>query len=217
MLLRLFGIFFCWHQSSQFFRVFLLPIFQNRSFFGPQGTWAPERWITSRTPYRIGYLHSMKVLSFCFLLSFWTFGQIFSSVLLLPYRSSWFFLDHGSLLRISMFPCFQFCEETEFCPHTRDSNPWKLEQKIYALPTELAGSKRSLSQCFLLSLRTVSQVFLGSSTSAAHRDSFLITVVYSEFLCFLAFSSVKKGSFGHTQETQTLESWNKISTLYRLS
>ena len=51
----------------------------------------------------------------------------------------------------------------------------------------------------------------------AHRDSFLITVVYSEFLCFLAFSSVRKGSFGHTQETQTLENWNKISTLYRLS
>ena len=51
----------------------------------------------------------------------------------------------------------------------------------------------------------------------AHRDSFLITVVYSEFPCFLAFSSVKKGSFGHTQVTQTLESWNEISTLYRLS
>ena len=47
-------------------------------------------------------------------------------------------------------------------------------------------------------------------------DSFLIAVVYSDFLCFLAFSSVKKGS-DHTQETQTLENWNKISTLYRLS
>ena len=135
MLLRLFVIFSGLHQPSQFFRVFLLPIFQNRSFFGPQGTWAPERCIRSRTPYRIGYLHSMKVLSFCFLLSFWTFGQFF---------------------------------------------------RVF---------------CFYLT---------------AHGDSSLITVVYSEFLCFLAFSSVRKRSFVHTQETQTLENWNKRSTLYRL-
>ena len=101
--------------------------FKNRSFFAPQGNWAPERWIKSRTLYWIGYLDSMNVLSFCFVLSFWTFGQIFSSVLLLSYRSSWFFLDHGSLLRICMFPCFQFCEKRELWPHTRDSNPWKLE------------------------------------------------------------------------------------------
>ena len=109
------------------FSCFPASYFSKTGFFRPQGNWAPERWIKSRTLYRIGYLDSMKVLSFCFLLSFWTFGQIFSSVLLFPYRSSWFFLDHGSLLRISMFPCFQFCEKREFWPHTRDSNPWKLE------------------------------------------------------------------------------------------
>ena len=125
--------------------------FKNRSFFAPQGTWAPERWIKSRTLYRIGYLDSMKVLSFCFLLSFWTLGQIFSSVLLLPYRSSWFFLDHGSLLRISMFPCFQFSEKREFWPHTRDSNPWALEQNIYVLPTELSGLEQTHVTLFSVS------------------------------------------------------------------
>ena len=241
----------------------------------------------------------MKVLSFCFLLSFWTFGQIFSSLLHFPYRSSWFFLDHGSLLRISMFPCFQFCEKREFRPHTSDSNPWKLEWNIYALATELAGLEQTHVTLFSVSnLNCIASFFdshafaalrdsfwvalvisdfscvpasffsktgvfsphkgveplsVGSKAErstelaiwtrwkfcpfvfcchfersakffrvfcfslTAHRDSFLITVVYSEFPCFLAFSSVKKGSFGHTQVTQTLENWNEISTLCRLS
>ena len=127
MLLRLFVIFLGRISHLRFFVFSCFLFFKNRSFFAPQGNWAPERWMKSRTLYWIGYLDSMKVLSFCFLLSFWTFGQIFSSVLLFPYRSSWFFLDHGSLLRLSMFPCFQFCEKREFWPHTRESNPWKLE------------------------------------------------------------------------------------------
>ena len=127
MLLRLSVIFLGRISHLRFFVFSCFPFFKNRSFFAPQGTSAPKRWIKSRTLYRIGYLDSMKVLSFCFLLSFWTFGEIFSSVLLLPYRSSWFFLDHGSLRWISMFPCFQFCEKRELWPHTRDSNPWKLE------------------------------------------------------------------------------------------
>ena len=70
------------------FSCFPASYFSKTGIFRPQGNWAPERWIKSRTLYWIGYLDSMKALSFCFLLSFWTFSQIFSSVLLFPYRSS---------------------------------------------------------------------------------------------------------------------------------
>ena len=137
----------------------------------------------------------MKVLSFCFLLSFWTFGQIFSSVLPLPYRSSWFFLDHGSLLRISMFPCFQFCEKREFWPHTRDSKPWKLEQNIYALPTELAGLEQTHVTLFFVSNLNCIASFFDSYAFAALRDSFCVTLLVSEFLCFAASSFLKKVYF----------------------
>ena len=128
----------------------------------------------------------MKVLSFCFLLSFWTFGQIFSSVLLLPYRSSWFFLDHGSPLRISMFPCFQFCEKTEFRPHTSDSNPWKLEWNIYALPTELEGLEQTHVTLFSVSNLNCIASFFDSYAFAALRDFFWVGLVISDFSCFPA-------------------------------
>ena len=149
----------------------------------------------SRTLYWIGYLDSMKVLYFCFLLSFWTFGQIFPSVLLFPYRSSWFFLDHGSLLRISMFPCFQFCEKKEFRPHTSDSNPWKLEWNIYALTTEIAGLEQTHVTLFSVSNLNCIASFFDSYAFAALRDFFCVTLVVSDILGFAASSFLKKVYF----------------------
>ena len=124
MLLRLFVIFLGRISHLRFFVFSCFLFFKNRSFFAPQGTWAPERWIKSRTLYE---------------LAIWT---------------RW-----------------KFCPFVSCCHFERSAKFFRVF-------------------CFYLT---------------AHRDSFLITVVYSEFPCFLAFSSQKKGSFGHTQETQTRE------------
>ena len=126
-LLRLFVILSGWHQSSQIFRVFLLPIFQKQEFFRPTrdlSPWALDQKSNALPNWLSGPDESFVLLFLAVILNV---RPNFSSVLLLPYRSWWFFLDHGSLLRISMFPCFQFCEKREFWPHTRDSNPWSLE------------------------------------------------------------------------------------------
>ena len=124
-------------------------------------------------------------------------------------------------LVISDFSCFpaSFFQKQEFFRPTRDLSPWALDQKSNVLPNWLAGLDESFFLLFLAVILNVRPIFFRVFCFylTAHRDSFLITVVYSEFLCFLAFSSVKKGSFRHTQETQTLENCNKISTLDRPS
>ena len=117
----------------------------------------------------------------------------------------------------SCFPASYFSKTGVFSPH-KGIEPLGVGSKVER-STELAIWTRWMFCPFVFCCHfersaKFFRVFCFSLT--AHRDSFLITVVYSEFPCFLAFSSVKKRSFGHTQVTQTLENWNEISTLCRL-
>ena len=156
-------------------------------------------------------------MSHCLLFLIWTVSQVFSTPKLLRL----FIILSGShysseVSRFFLLPIFQKPEF--FSPH-KGLEPLSVGSKIER-STELAILTRwkfctFVSCCHFERSAKFFRVFCFSLT--AHRDSFLITVVYSEFPCFLAFSSVEKGSFGHTQVTQTLESWNEISTLYRLS
>ena len=155
-------------------------------------------------------------MSPCFLFLIWTVSRNFSTPMLL--RLFVIFLGRIGHLRFFVFSCFLFFKNRSFFAH-KGIEPLSVGSKVER-STELAIWTRwkfcpFVFCCHFERSAKFFRVFCFSLT--AHRDSFLITVVYSDFLCFLAFSSVKKGSFDHTQETQTLEIWNKISTLYRLS
>ena len=99
-----------------------------------------------------------------------------------------------------MFSCLQFCEEREFWPDTRDSNPWKLEWNIYALPTELAGLEQTRVTLFSVSNLTCIASFFDSYAFAALRDFFCVTVVISYFSCFPASYFSKQEFFRPTRD-----------------
>ena len=122
-------------------------------------------------------------------------------------------------LVVSEFLCFaasSFLKEAYFSPH-KGLEPLAVGLKVQRSTDWASGARKEARHIVSCCPCEQSPKFLESFTSAANRDFVLITVVYSEFLCFLAFSSVKKENFGHIQETQTLENWNKISMFYRLS
>ena len=155
-------------------------------------------------------------MSLCFLFLIWTVSRNFSTPMLL--RLFVIFLGRISHLRFFVFSCFLFFKNRSFFAPQGNWAPGvgsKVERS-----TELAIWTRWKFCPFVFCChfeRSAKFFRVFSFYLTAHPDSFLITVVYSEFPCFLAFSSVKNGSFDQTQETQTFENWNKISTLYRLS
>ena len=131
-------------------------------------------------------------MSPCLLFLIWTVSQVFR--LLCFCGSSWFFLGRISRLRFFVFSCFLvFKNQSFFAP--QGIEPLSVGSKVER-STEFAIWTRwkFCHFCFLLSFWTFGQIFSSVFFSlSAHRDFFLITVVYSEFPCFLAFSSVKKG------------------------
>ena len=156
-------------------------------------------------------------MSPCFLFLIWTVSQVFfDSYAFASIRDS--FSVALVISDFSYFPASYFSKTGVFSPH-KGLEPLSVGSKVERA-SELGSGTRwkfcpFVSCCHFDFSAKFFRVFCFYLT--AHRDCFLIAVVYSEFLCFLAFSSVKKRSFGHTQETQTLENWNKVSTLHRLS
>ena len=112
-------------------------------------------------------------------------------------------------LFISDFSCFPapyFSKTGVFSPH-KGLEPLSVESKVER-STELASRTRwkfcpFVSFCHFDFSAKFFRVFCFYLT--AHRDCFLITVVYSEFLCFLAFSFVKKGVLGTHKRLEPLK------------
>ena len=240
LLLRLFVIFLGRISHLRFFVFSCFLFFKNRSFFAPQGNWAPgvgskvERSTEAGSNRRMSLGLDGKFCPFVFCCHFErSVSWIFSSVFLLkeacPYslRSSWFFLDHGSLLRkiyalpTSMFPCFQFCEKWEFWPDTRDFCvlPLKIGIKyLKALPTELAGLEQTHVTLFSVSnLKCILRNFSTPMLLLLEQTSwfFWVALVWSEiFRVFLVFLFFKNRSFFTPQGNWAPERWIKSRTLY---
>ena len=132
-------------------------------------------------------------MSPCFLFLIWTVSQVFfdSHAFAALRDSFWVALVISDF---SCFPASYFSKTWVFSPH-KGLEPLIVGSKVER-STELASGTRwkfcpFVSCCHFERSAKFFRVFCFYLT--AHRDSFLITVVYSEFLCFLAFSSVKKG------------------------
>ena len=88
---------------------------------------------------------------------------------------------------------------------TGDSNPWPLDPKSNALPTELAVlGYLHVTLSHVVNLNVLS-IFFDSYNFSAHRNSFLMTLVYSPFSCFPASSSLEKES---SRPTRDSNSWS---------
>ena len=94
----------------------------------------------------------------------------------------------------SCFPASYFSKTGVFSPH-KGLEPLSVWSKVERAPELASGTRWKfcpfVSFCHFDFSAKFFRVFCFYLT--AHRDCFLITVVYSEFLCFLAFSFVKKG------------------------
>ena len=142
-------------------------------------------------------------MSPCFLFLVWTVSQVFSTPILLRLFVILSESHYSSqIFRVFLLPIFH---KQEFFPPTRDLNPWPLDYKSNALPTELAGLEKRLVTLFPAVLANSLPSFLESFTSAANRDSVLFTLVNSYFLCYLAFNSVKRGFLGTHKRLEPLK------------
>ena len=113
--LRLFVVLSGSHWSTQSFYIFWLPVLWKPYVLPHKGLELLTVGLkVQRSPdwasgARTEACHSVSCCPF-------EHSPMFYGVLYFQ-RYSWFCFFHVSLLRVSMFSCFQFCEEGEFSPH----------------------------------------------------------------------------------------------------
>ena len=168
--------------------------------FVPHWTRNLSHWIKSPMLYRLSYRGSKKCFSPCFLLLIWmfslvffysfTFGALHDIFITLVYSEVVYFTV-SSLWKQSFLPRKGLAPLAAGLKDQRSSDP--------------SGGART-EACLIVPCCWLerSHVFLVSYTFAAHLDSFFITLVYSEFLCFPASSCVIKESF---RPTSYLKPW----------
>ena len=216
-----------WRLSTHSFHVFLLLVLWKGRVLDPQGTRTLCRWNQKSNALRISLLMTFDWVSGSGREECTLFPVVNLNVLSIFFDSYNFAAHRNSFLMTfvySQFSCFPASSslKKESSRPIRDSNPLSLNQKSNALPTELAGLGERNALCFLLlnlnvlsgreectlfpvvNLNVLSR-FFDSYTSAAHCNSSLMTIVYSQFSCFHASSSMKKES---SRPTRDSNSWS---------
>ena len=103
-----------------------------------------------------------------------------------------------------MYSCFWFFEKGELSTH-KGLEPFVVESKVQRSTDWVSGSGREECTLFPVVNLNVLSRFFDSYTSAAHCNSSLMTIVYSQFSCFHASSSMKKES---SRPTRDSNSWS---------